>query len=87
MRVIPSTGIMVLGIWVIISSNFSDYAAAEMSSPSYCIPTQVISGGGGPMDSAKSHSTSTVGQPSTLMNLLEPSLSDFYDLYRGFGMR
>jgi len=59
-------------------------SAAEMASENYRIPGSVHSAGGNPTGSANYQINGTVGQPSPLMNPLEPPLSDTYDLYPGF---
>ena len=59
-------------------------ARAEMSSTNYRIPSSVLSGGGGYKSSTNYIMHSTSGQPSPLMDTLDPPLSDNYDLYPGF---
>ena len=59
-------------------------AAAGMQSSTYRIPTSVFSGGGAPISSTSYKTSSTLGQPSPLMDPYEPPISDVYDLYPGF---
>ena len=56
---------------------------AEMFSTNYRIPTTVISGSVGPiaMFSTNFQMNSTLGQPSPLMDSLDPPYSASYDLY------
>ena len=55
-----------------------------MSSGNYRVTTTVVSNGGGSTGSASFQLNVTVGQPSPLMDPLEPPLSDTYELYPGF---
>ena len=57
---------------------------AEISSTNYRIDTAVMSGGGASMGSANFQMNGTVGQPSPLMDPLEPPYSVHYDLYPGY---
>ncbi len=59
-------------------------AEAQMSSANYRIPTTVMSGGGGPMGSANFQINGTLGQPSPLIDPLDPPWSTHYDLLSGF---
>lgn len=59
-------------------------AVAQMSSTSYRIPTTVMSAGGGPMGSANFQLNGTLGQPSPLIDPLDPPWSTHYDLLSGF---
>jgi hypothetical protein len=58
----------------------------QMQSEHYRIPTSVISGGGGPMNSGYGtyQLNGTIGQPSPLMDAADPPYSSSYDLYSGF---
>jgi len=58
--------------------------AEEMSSDNFRIPTSVVSGGGTPMSSTSFRVNQTIGQPSPLMDPLDPPYSADYDLYPGF---
>jgi len=58
--------------------------AEEMSSDNFRIPTSVVSGGGTPMNSNNFKINATMGQPSPLMDPLDPPYSADYDLYPGF---
>jgi hypothetical protein len=58
--------------------------ATEMSSGSYAISSTVMSGGGTPMTSASYTANGTMGQPSPLMDPVDPPISTSYDLYPGF---
>jgi hypothetical protein len=64
--------------------SFSVMSTAEMASENYRIRSSVHSVGGVPTGSASYEINGTVGQPSPLMDSLEPPLSDTYDLYPGF---
>ncbi len=57
---------------------------AEMTSENYRIRSYVHSAGGVPTGSANYQINGTIGQPSPLMDPLEPPFSDTYDLYLGF---
>jgi hypothetical protein len=57
---------------------------AGMGSENYRIPTSVMSGGGGGMGSANYLMSSTVGQPSPLLNPNSPPESASYWLFPGF---
>ena len=59
-------------------------AAAVMSSNNYRIFTSVISGGGGSVSSANFKTSGTIGQPTPLMEPVDPPFSDGYNLYPGF---
>jgi hypothetical protein len=59
-------------------------AGTEMNSNSYRIRNSVHSAGGVTAGSANYQINGTVGQPSPLMNPLEPPWSGTYDLYPGF---
>ncbi len=59
-------------------------AFAGMQSDSYAINTDVISGGGGVMTSGSYQLQSTIGQPSPLLDQIDPPFSTTYDLYPGF---
>ncbi len=63
---------------------FTLAAHAQMQSENYSIPTSVLSGGGAPMESASFETSSTLGQPSPLMDPADPPYSANYDLYPGF---
>ncbi len=71
-------------ILVIGSHLVGGITAAEMSSTNYRITTTVMSGGGVPMGSANFQMNGTLGQPSPLMDPLDPPWSSTYDLYPGF---
>lgn len=60
--------------------TFTLPALAGMESDNYYIPTSVISGGGGTMDSDMYQTETTVGQPLTLVT----QGSENYALYAGF---
>ena len=59
-------------------------AFAGMQSDSYAITADVVSGGGGAMTSDSYQLQSTIGQPSPLMDQIDPPYSTNYDLYPGF---
>lgn len=61
-------------------------ALCEMGSANYRITTSVISGGGGTMSSTAGNyqMTSTLGQPSPLMQASNPPSSPLFSLYPGF---
>ena len=63
---------------------FTSNASAEMASENYRINSNVQSAGGLPAVSANYRTNSTTGQPSPLMDPLEPPISDTFDLYPGF---
>ncbi|NVM24102.1 MAG: hypothetical protein HWN68_20275 [Desulfobacterales bacterium] len=52
--------------------GFSLAALAQMGSENYSIPTSVMSGGGGLMDSGSYQTEATLGQPSPLMDPADP---------------
>lgn len=58
--------------------------AAQMSSDNYRITTTVFSGGGMPMGSAGFLLNGTLGQPSPLMDPVDPPYSANYELFGGF---
>ena len=64
--------------------SFALAANAEMQSPNYRIPTSVLSGSGAPTASTNFQTNSTLGQPSPLMDPMDPPFSDSFDLYPGF---
>jgi hypothetical protein len=55
-----------------------------MSSENYGIQSSVLSGGGIPTISENYQMNSTLGQPSPVMDPIEPPISDSYDLFPGF---
>ena len=57
---------------------------AEMSSTNFKIPYSVQSSGGGSESSDNYQMKTTLGQPSPLMDPMEPPFSDSFDLYPGF---
>ena len=57
---------------------------AEMASENYRIRSSVHSAGGVPVGSTNYQINGTVGQPSPLMDPVEPPLSNTYDLYPGY---
>jgi len=57
---------------------------AEMASDNFRITTSVLSGGGAPISSINFKINATMGQPSPLMDPLDPPYSSDYDLYPGF---
>jgi hypothetical protein len=63
---------------------FSSEAITEMASENYHMGSTTFSSGGAPTGSASYRMNSTFGQPSPLMNPIEPPISDSYDLYPGF---
>ena len=63
---------------------FSSNSSAEMASENYRIRSTVTSAGGVPAGSANYQLNGTIGQPSPLMDSLDPPFSDSYDLYPGF---
>jgi len=71
-------------IWAILLCTLSAANAEEMSSDNFRIPTSVVSGGGTPMNSNNFKIEATMGQPSPLMDPLDPPYSADYDLYPGF---
>jgi hypothetical protein len=73
---------LILIVAYIIGLSIS--AFAEMGSENYTIPSSVVSGGGGSMGSTSYDTSSTLGQPSPLMNPANPPWSTNYDLYPGF---
>jgi hypothetical protein len=75
--------ILILTLFAFLLS-LAQLTAAEMQSSTYRMSTSVFSAGGTPMSSTSYKTTSTLGQPSPLMDPLEPPLSDTYDLYPGF---
>jgi len=64
--------------------GMTGFAAAGMSSANYRIPTTVMSGGGGPMQSGSYKMNATLGQPSPLIDPALPPQSLSYDLLTGF---
>jgi hypothetical protein len=70
-------------IFCLFSLN-SNIVYAEMASENYRIRSSVHSAGGVRTDSTNFQVNGTIGQPSPLMDPLEPPLSDTYDLYPGF---
>ena len=77
----PKVCIVLMAFFVM---GISSMALSEMSSDNYRVTTKVVSGAGGPMGSADYQLNGTVGQPSPLMDPLEPPLSENYDMYPGF---
>ena len=67
--------------WLLL---FSSDTFAEMTSENYRIRSSVHSAAGVPTGSANFLLNGTAGQPSPLMDPLDPPLSDTYDLYPGF---
>ena len=59
-------------------------AGAEMTSDHYHLTTTVVSGGGGPSASAHFQMKATLGQPSPLIDPIDPPRSYSYDLFTGF---
>ena len=59
-------------------------AHAAMSSANYRITTTVMSGGGGTMGSSSYALTGTLGQPSPLIDPLDPPFSTSYEMLTGF---
>ena len=59
-------------------------AQTQTGSDNYGIQNSLQSGGGTAAASANYQMNSTVGQPSPLMDPIEPPFSDTYDLYPGF---
>lgn len=55
-----------LTLLVFLSLIFSSSGFASMGSTNFIIPTAVISGGGGAMESSNFKSNSTLGQPSVI---------------------
>jgi len=81
------TKALILGFLVLfLVSNPGNDAIAQMQSEHYRIPTSVMSGGGGPMNSGSGtyQLNGTMGQPSPLMDAADPPYSLSYDLYPGF---
>ncbi len=86
MKTIKSIAVLLL-IPVIASTlvlALAPRAFAGMQSSSYAITTAVVSGGGGAMTSPSYTMQSTIGQPSPLMDQIDPPYSTTYDLYPGF---
>ena len=63
---------------------FPCHSSAGMSSSNYRITTSVMSGGGGPMSSSNHALTGTLGQPSPLIDPLDPPFSTRYEMLTGF---
>ena len=64
--------------------SFAPVARGRMQSTHYRISTAVISGGGVAMVSDSFNMDSTMGQPTALMNPVDPPWSQGYELYPGF---
>jgi hypothetical protein len=64
--------------------SFVPVARGQMQSINFRITTSAMSGGGAPMAADNYNTESTLGQSSPLMDPLDPSFSDTYDLYPGF---
>ena len=76
---------VICAIWILVFiSGFARVTLAEMTSTNYRIPTAVMSGGGGYMESSGYEANSTIGQQSPLADPADPPYSDSYDLYPGF---
>ncbi len=76
--------LIITGFAVILVLAATPEAFAGMQSGSYAITTAVVSGGGGAMTSPSYTMQSTIGQPSPLMDQIDPPYSTTYDLYPGF---
>ena len=76
--------IFVLIFFLLIVLVYSKPAFAEMQSTNYRNTASVISAGGGTMNSTGLRSQNTLGQPSPVMDPLDPLMSNSYDLYPGF---
>ena len=70
-------GILAAACWIMP-------ALGGMASEHYRISTTVISGSGGNTVSNNYESQATLGQPSPLMDPVDPPYSNTYDLYPGF---
>jgi hypothetical protein len=76
---------MLCAMWILVFiTGFALVGLAEMISDNYRIQHSVQSGGGSSKGSTNYQMNSTLGQPSPLMDPLDPPLSDTYDLYPGF---
>jgi len=64
--------------------GFLNTTRSEITSTNYRMRSWCISSGGEPTESENYNSNSTVGQPSPLMDSLDPPMSNSYDLYPGF---
>ncbi len=73
---------MLMTLFLVLGITYSIHA--QMHSDSYRMTTSVISGGGAPMGSDNYQTESTLGQPSPLMDPLDPPVSENYYLYPGF---
>ena len=69
---------------LILIFGFTLTAFAEMGSENYRIPTSVLCGGGGSMNSHNYQSDAILGQSSPLMDPNNPPSSASYNLYPGF---
>ena len=76
--------VFVLLNFLLIAFGFNETGFAEMQSINYRNTASVISAGGGTMNSMGLSSHTTLGQPSPIMDSLDPPMSNSYDLYPGF---
>jgi len=76
--------LIITGFAVILVLAATPEAFAGMQSGSYAITTAVVSGGGGAMTSPSYTLQATIGQPSPLLDQVDPPYSTTYDLYPGF---
>ena len=76
MHLISSLVILLIGLVITVE--------AKMTSTNYTISTTVMSGGGGPMESANYRIIGTLGQSSPLIDPAFPPQSPNYDLLTGF---
>ncbi len=74
------SGLLIFAAWL----GLSPIGIAEMVSDNYRIRSSVHSAGGVPVGSTNYQINGTVGQPSPLMDPVEPPLSNTYDLYPGY---
>jgi len=76
--------VLLIALSLVFIFGSAPIAFTEMSSANFRVRACVQSGGGAPAGSVNYQINGTVGQPSPLMDPLEPPLSETYDLYPGF---
>jgi hypothetical protein len=71
--------------FTVLFFSFPLEPSAEIASENYRVPSSVYSAGGTPSESTHFRTSGIVGQPSPLVDPLDPSISSTFDLYPGFG--